>query len=69
MREPCPIQEDCKWFTTGDNKPPNHHVRKYDACILFKGKCIEQHDIKQGDACLISKRSRLLKKLKGDSED
>ena len=59
-RKACDIQEDCRWFTTGDNLPPNHHVRKYEICKLFKrGKCAEQNDIKQGDACNIKKMNRL----------
>ena len=59
MKETCPIQEDCKWFTTGDNRPPNHHVRKYESCILFKGVCAEQRDILEGPACNMKKMRRL----------
>lgn len=60
MKKTCPIQEDCKWFTTGDNKPPNHDVRDKYLCILFKrGKCAEQHDIQEGPACNIKKMNRL----------
>ncbi len=28
----CYIQESCSKFTTGDNKPPNHHVRLVTPC-------------------------------------
>ena len=58
-KQPCPIQENCKWFNTGDNLPPNHHVRTSEVCILFNGVCAEQYDIKQGDACNIKKAKRL----------
>ena len=59
MKKLCYIQENCKWFTTGNNHPPNHHVRVTEKCILFDGVCAEQHDIKQGDACNIKKANRL----------
>ena len=60
MKDPCPIQENCKWFTTGDNLPPNHHVRLTEFCKLFRrGKCVEQHDIKLGPACNLKKAKRL----------
>lgn len=28
----CPIQEECQFYESGDNKPPNHHVRKTVIC-------------------------------------
>ncbi|KKL48711.1 hypothetical protein LCGC14_2322810 [marine sediment metagenome] len=65
MREPCPIQEDCKWFTTGDNKPPNHHVRLTHPCIHFNGEWCEDTVVgaKEGDACDITKRHELFKQV------
>lgn len=60
MRKICYKQESCKWFATGNNHPPNHHVRVTEMCALFKyGVCAEQHDIQVGPACNIKKANRL----------
>ncbi len=28
----CPLSEECRDFTTGNNKPPNHHIRTTEPC-------------------------------------
>ena len=29
----CEIQERCPHYSSGDNKPPNHHVRSFTPCV------------------------------------
>ncbi len=36
----CPISDICDEYESGDNKPPNHHVRHTTPCKKFlKGDC------------------------------
>jgi len=36
----CQIADNCPDYTTGDNRPPNHHVRATVPCVEFlKGTC------------------------------
>ena len=32
MKKQCPIQENCRQYETGDNKPTNHDVRNKHVC-------------------------------------
>lgn len=51
----CALQETCAKYTNGTKRKP-HHMRLTIICTKFSnGKCSEEHDIKQGPACLISK--------------
>ena len=52
----CENQENCQYFTTGDNKPPNHDVRKTVKCkLFFNGECYNL----QGQSCNLKKVRRL----------
>ena len=58
----CGRQLDCENFKW-ERKAKSHHIRLTEDCLLWDGKCcVEQHDIKQGLACNISK----IKRLKGE---
>ena len=66
----CPIQELCQEYTTGDNKPPNHHLRITLPCKLFLDfSCEESVRIQiflgKDMSCDIEKVNRIRKGLKG----
>jgi len=62
----CPVQYNCPHFETGDNKPPNEHVRNTIPCTKFINDiCPLPTDIRlffgETIACDINKR-RLLRR-------
>lgn len=57
----CPLSEVCPYYTSGDNKPPNHDVRSKTPCKLFLDMSCEeslriQRFIGETLACPINKR-------------
>ena len=62
----CEEWEVCTRFDSGDNKPPNHHVRLSFPCIHFNGEFCEDKIVgaRVGDACSIEKRNKALKKVR-----
>lgn len=57
----CYVQEVCPHYTSGDNKPPNHHVRLTVPCQKYiAGECPMPMEIQffftgEGVACEIEK--------------
>jgi len=58
----CPIQDTCTQYNSGDNKPPNHHVRETILCSKTKHCEAFAWNMKwlaSGPSCNISKVKRL----------
>lgn len=65
----CPIQEVCRKFKTGDNKPPNNDVRDKYPCKSFLDMSCDmglrlQEWIDGPVACNLEKIRRIKKELK-----
>ncbi|KKN78492.1 hypothetical protein LCGC14_0350240 [marine sediment metagenome] len=72
----CPIQDICQNFITGDNKPPNNHVRTIVPCKSFLDmSCEESVRIQawlgggEGISCNIEKIGRIKKELHNSDVD
>ncbi len=57
----CFIQDNCPYYESGDNKPPNHHIRLTLPCVKFiNDACPMPTDIRlffgETIACPIDKR-------------
>jgi len=70
----CPVQDLCQHFSSGDNKPPNAHVRLTIPCVGWvtmnckKMECLaELVEFSTGKvfACSIAKHKRLIGNKEG----
>jgi len=70
----CQWQENCRHYKTGNNNPPNQHVRETVVCNHYLAmdcivmpeilKC-EEYCLDKISVCDISKRHKAVKRLKG----
>ena len=62
MKRVCPIQENCRQYETGDNKPTNHDVRHKHPCrkwldmTCVMGLELYKHYFGNYPACSIRKK-------------